>query len=110
MGDPHLGSPTPERWFNTEAFQAPAPFTFGNSGRHALRSDGVTNFDLSLFRDFDIPGREGMRLQFRAEAFNAFNHADFNIPVQNLSRTNFGVVTSTQRRARQFQMGLKLIF
>ena len=51
-----------------------------------------------------------MRLQFRAEAFNAFNHADFNIPVQNLSRTNFGVVTSTQRRARQFQMGLKLIF
>ena len=110
VGDPHLGSPTPERWFNTEAFQAPAPFTFGNSGRHALRSDGVTNFDLSLFRDFDIPGREGMRLQFRAEAFNAFNHADFNIPVQNLSRTNFGVVTSTQRRARQFQMGLKLIF
>ena len=60
VGDPHLGNPTPARWFNTDAFAAPAPFTFGNSGRHALRSDGVTNFDLSLFRDFDLPGREGM--------------------------------------------------
>ena len=110
VGDPHLSNPTPSRWFNTDAFRAPAPFTFGNSGRHALRSDGVTNFDLSLFRDFPLPGREGMKLQFRAESFNAFNHADFAIPVQNLSRSNFGVVTATQRRARQFQLGLKFIF
>ena len=110
VGEPHLSNPSPSRWFNTDAFRAPAPFTFGNSGRHALRSDGVTNFDLSLFRDFPLPGREGMRLQFRAEAFNAFNHADFAIPVQNLSQSNFGVVTATQRRARQFQLGLKFIF
>ena len=51
-----------------------------------------------------------MELQFRAEAFNAFNHADFPIPVQNPSRSNFGVVAATQRRARQFQLGLKSIF
>ncbi len=51
-----------------------------------------------------------MNLQYRSETFDAFNHADFSIPLQNLSRSNFGVVTAPQRRARQFQLGHKFIY
>ena len=112
VGNAELSNPTVQRWFNTDAFAAPAQFTYGNSGRHNLRADGITNFDLSVFRDFPLPGREGMKMQFRAEAFNAFNHADFNIPVSNLSNINFGRVLSTSpaHTERQFQLSLKFIF
>ncbi len=112
VGAPELSNPTVQRWFNTDAFAAPGRFTYGNAGRNILRSDGTTNFDLSVFRDFPLPFREGMKVQFRAEAFNAFNHADFNIPVSNLSNSNFGRVlsTSTAHTERQFQLSLKFIF
>ena len=110
VGDPEISNPTVQRWFNTAAFAAPARFTYGNAGRHILRADGISTFDLSVFRDFTLPFREGMKMQFRAEAFNAFNHADFNIPVSNLSNSNFGQVQGTSTTERQFQLGLKFIF
>ena len=110
VGDPHLSNPAPERWFNTTSFAAPAPFTFGNSGRNILRTDSAQNFDLSVFRSFPLPKREGMRLTFRAEAFNAFNHPVFGRPGNNLSNPNFGRVLSTANRERILQLGLKLLF
>lgn len=110
VGDASLDNPTTSRWFNTSAFAAPAAFTFGNAGRNILRGDGAVNFDLSLFRSFRIPLREGTRLQFRAEAFNALNHVRYANPVSNLSASNFGQVLATASRERQLQLGVKIEF
>jgi hypothetical protein len=110
VGNPALSNPTPDLWFNRAAFAAPAQYTFGNLGRNALRSDGVVNFDLSVFRRF--PLHESVNLEFRAEAFNAFNHPDFGIPTRNLSSPNFGRVLNLAAGTapRQLQLGLKLLF
>ncbi len=69
---------TPERFFNPSAFRDPAPYTFGNAGRNILPGPGNNVFDFALARRF--PLREAWALQFRAEAFNAFNHPNFGIP------------------------------
>lgn len=110
-GDGSLGNPTPARWFDTGAFDAPAPFTFGATPRNLLRRDGAANFDISVFRQFRLDAvREGMRMDFRAEAFNAFNSPEFARPGNNLSNPNFGAVTSTQNQARIIQLALKVIW
>ena len=67
-----------DRWFDVNAFQLPDRYTFGTSGRNILLGDGVANVDLSIIRNFRI--REGHRIQFRTELFNAFNHANFLAP------------------------------
>jgi outer membrane receptor protein involved in Fe transport len=69
---------TPERFFNSSAFRDPAPFTFGAAGRNILPGPGNNVFDFALARRF--PLREAWALQFRAEAFNAFNHPNWGIP------------------------------
>ncbi len=109
VGDYHVSDPKPERWFNTAAFAAPPAFTFGNMGRNRLRSDFMKNFDFSVFRQFPL-GRESRAIEFRAEAFNAFNTPTFGIPTNNLSSINFGRVFSTASRPRQLQLGLKLFY
>ena len=110
VGDPHISNPTPSQWFNKAAFAVPAQFTFGNSGRNILRTDGTHNFDLSVFRSFPIPVREAMRLTFRSEFFNAFNSPIFARPGIDPTVPLFGVVTSTSNRERIVQLALKLIF
>jgi hypothetical protein len=68
-----------DRWFNTDAFRAPAPFTFGNAGRNIIPGPGNVVFDFSLHRRFPI--RERHIIEFRAEAFNLFNHPNYGIPL-----------------------------
>jgi len=109
VGDHKLSNRTPERWFNTAAFQAPAPFTFGNLGRNTLRPDWVRRFDLSLFRRFPISG-DRVNLELRLEAFNAFNTPIFGTPDANLASRNFGLVTGVQVPPRQVQLGAKVNF
>lgn len=103
-----IDNPTLDRWFDTNAFVMPDLYTFGNSGRNILRTDGLTVWDASLMKNFAI--REGMRLQFRAEFFNALNHPDFGTPTANLSSRNFGRVFGTRTSPRIGQFALKLIF
>jgi hypothetical protein len=69
---------TADRFFNTAAFTAPAPFTFGNAGRNTIPGPGNNIFDFALQREFTA--REGHTVVFRAEAFNAFNHPNWGIP------------------------------
>ncbi len=69
---------TPERFFNTDAFTPPEPFHFGNAGRNILPGPGNNIFDVALLRRFAL--REGHFLEFRAEAFNVFNHPNWGIP------------------------------
>ena len=78
VGDHELSSPTPERWINTDAFAAPAQFTFGNLGRNTLRPDWVRRFDMSVFRRFPIGER--FKFELRVEAFNVFNTPMFGNP------------------------------
>lgn len=99
---------TLQRWFDPSAFSNPAPFTYGNAGRNILFGPGRTNWDMSLFKNFVI--KEQMRFEFRAEAFNVFNHAQFNLPNQNIGNAQVGTITSTVGNPRQLQMGLRFQF
>ena len=67
---------TAAQWFSTSNFSAPAcatgPDCYGNLGFDALRGPGRNNFDLSLLKNFAFTER--FRMEFRAEAFNAWNH------------------------------------
>jgi hypothetical protein len=79
---------------------------------------------LALLKTFKLPWSETQRLQFRAEAFNAFNHPSFNNPSVNPNSTGsfdstnvniqapgqYGVLTSTANEARQLQLGLRYDF
>ncbi len=65
------------RNFNTEAFRPPAVGTFGNAASSLIRGPGTNNWDISLFKNVPLVA-ERCRLQFRAEAYNAFNHTQFN--------------------------------
>ena len=104
------GQQTSERFFDTEAFQLPARFTFGNSGRNVIIGPGVHRWDLGIYKDFQVPplGEAG-RIQFRAELFNAFNGANFAQPGSALGTPAFGRITSSEP-ARQVQFALKVFF
>ncbi len=97
------------RYFDTGCFQLPATGYFGNSGRNVIYGPGRNNFDVGIQKYFPVPLREGMRLQFRGELFNAFNHAQFNDPNGNVGNSNFGKVMSA-KAPRLVQLGLKLLF
>jgi hypothetical protein len=71
-----------------------------------LRNDGANNFDASILKNTRI--KERVNLQFRVEAFNAFNHGAFAGP--NLSPTSsaFGTITGVNNLERHLQMGLRM--
>jgi len=96
-----------DRWFNTAAFMRNAAFTFGNAGRNLLEGPGDVTFDLALYKSFVV--REGMRVQFRAEAFNAMNTPQFGVPNAQVGNPNFGTIGGAGR-PRNLQFGLKLVF
>ena len=97
-------------YLTPSCFSNPAPFTFGTEGRNDLRSPAVTNLDLSVFKDFPLPFREGARLQFRADFFNSLNESPLGVPDTTLTDTNFGNIFSTATTEREIQFALKLYF
>ena len=107
VGNPSLSNPTIQQWFNTAAFVQPAPFTFGNAPRYMgnVRAPGLASWDIGLQKWFYY--REILKLQFRAEMFNAFNRVNFYAPDGNLTDSTFGVISATLP-PRDIQMGLKL--
>ncbi len=70
--------------FNPAAFTAPQGLTFGTTGRNFLRNPSRTNFDMGLFKRFAIT--EARMFEFRAEAFNVFNHTQW-LPLGGLNST-----------------------
>jgi hypothetical protein len=95
------------RWFDTQAFAAPAPFTFGNSPRSGLRGDGLQTVDLTLSKEF--PLNERHKFDVRGEFYNLLNHANFELPGHVFGAANFGSVLST-RPARVVQLGVRYSF
>jgi hypothetical protein len=95
------------RWFNTAAFSSPAAGAFGNVGRNTIIGPRQGNVDLVLGRYIRV--KEGIRLQFRAEFFNALNHPNYLLVGRIVNDPTFGQVLS-QLDPRQLQFGLKLTF
>jgi hypothetical protein len=98
------------RYFNPSVYSQPAAFTFGNMANYApdLRSPGIRNWDLSIFKEWRV--MEKATLQFRTEAFNAFNTVRFGSPNTTVTSNQFGVISTQANSPRQIQFGLKLLF
>jgi hypothetical protein len=73
-----------------------------------LRGPRASNFDISLFKN--VPLTEKLRMQFRAEAFNAFNHVQFANPNTTITSNTFGRISAQQNTPRDIQLALKLMF
>jgi hypothetical protein len=133
IGDPRIiGDPT--KWFDntvcdpriagscgpSSVFAVPVSpsgvFHFGNLGRNALIGPGFSNVDLSVIKNLRMGGTT--RLQFRMEAFNLFNRANFGQPnrIAVVGGTAFGVISNTRfptgdsGSARQIQFAIKALF
>ncbi len=129
VGDPYAGGHVniPGQGiqiYNPNAFAAPRGLTFGDAGRNSLTNPNRTNFDMSLIKNFVI--KESMHFEFRAEAFNVFNHtqlgyingdggsgasnsANLNSGTSGFGGTNFLQIL-TAHNARILQLGAKFIF
>jgi Carboxypeptidase regulatory-like domain/TonB dependent receptor len=103
ISNPRSGSP----YFNTALFSAEDLGTIGTANRRFFAAPGLNNFDAALLKDTTL--RESLRLEFRAELFNAFNHAQFGQPDGNFNSATFGMV-STANSPRIMQLSLKLLF
>jgi hypothetical protein len=111
VGDPNAGfTQSIQEWFNRAAFSLPAAYTFGNEGRNNLTGPPFKNVDFSAYKDFLFT--ENVRLQFRSEFFDVFNHPSFATPDNTVTDSNFGVITATANpnANREIQFALKLMF
>ena len=93
---------------NPTCFVAPPPGQLGNAGRVPVVGPDFVNTDFSVIKQFTL--HEEVGLQFRAEFFNLFNHAQFGLPVNDVSAAGFGSVNSTVNNPRLVQFALKLTF
>jgi hypothetical protein len=112
VGDPNAvaGGKSLSQWFNTAAFAAPAPYTFGNAGRTFGEGPGAISLDTSLLKDFKLTER--FATQFRVEGLNILNHANFGNPDTRQGSPTFGQITSlvSGNQDRIIQLGLHLQF
>jgi hypothetical protein len=131
IGDPNTTPSTREvagvpgpLLYNPAAFANPTGLTFGDAGRNILNNPARTNFDMGLFKRFPLKS-ETRAFEFRAEAFNVFNHTQWN-GIDNTASCFAGgsnsagdascVATATFLHAtgahnpRILQLGLKFLF
>ncbi|MGA8687215.1 MAG: hypothetical protein WB623_22615, partial [Candidatus Sulfotelmatobacter sp.] len=129
VGDPNKAGPeggnmncparihTLQNWFNPCAFAKAPAGELGTAPRAPVYGPRFVNTDFSVIKDFPLSFREGMDLQFRAEFFNLFNHAQFYLNgyadsgEQDINTpSSFGVVNNTVNNPRLVQFALKLKF
>lgn len=130
VGDPNKAGPvaanpgctapaqvhTVQNWFNPCAFATAPSGELGDAARAPLSGPRFVNTDFSAIKNFMLPFREGMSLQFRAEFFNLFNHAQFFLPggssgMQDINApSTFGLIYGTVNNPRVVQFALKLKF
>ncbi len=131
VGNPYTAPPVKEvagipgpLLYNPAAFAEPTGLTFGDSGRNILRNPGRTNFDMGLFKHIPLKS-ETRAVEFRAEAFNVFNHTQWNGVNSSIScyagannsagdpscvATQTFLHPSAAHNPRILQLGLKLLF
>lgn len=110
VGNWRLADPTVQEWFNTAAFVANAPYTYGDAGRNVIRGPGLIDLDLALHKSFRLTERA--RAELRIESFNATNTPALGPPNTVLGNPLFGQITATATgtTARDNQLGLKVVF
>jgi len=123
VGSPYASDPSQFGWFNIASapltangmvngpWRRPERGTFGSIGNNRLRGPRFSSWDWSMFKSFMLT--EGVKLQFRAEAYNFANHTNLGQP--NASVDGPGVAgrifaTAAAYVPRQWQMGLRLSF
>ncbi|HUQ94932.1 MAG TPA: carboxypeptidase regulatory-like domain-containing protein [Bryobacteraceae bacterium] len=95
-------------WFNASVYSAPPLGTFSPVGRNVVRGPGWNQFDATFMKYFRI--KEGVRFELRAEAYNLFNHTQFNaVGTVFTTAATFGRITST-RNERNFMLGARIQF
>ncbi len=94
-------------WLAPSSFGLPAVGTFGNLGKGSLHGPGLVDWDFGLFRFFPITER--WTLQFRGEAFNILNHANFSDPISTVTAAGFGSINAAAD-PRILQLSAKLLF
>jgi hypothetical protein len=111
-GNPKLGSPTRDKWFDTSMFAVQDSFTprsnpFTYSG---LNGPAASFADMTLTKAFNV--RASRRIEARIEAYNVFNMIVWDQPEVNLSSANFGKVTRKRvdSNGREIQIGVRFVF
>lgn len=107
VGSSMTGPKTAQEWFNTSAFAAPAFGYFGSASPGSIYGPGVVDFDMALYKDFHVTERS--LFEFRAEAFNIFNHTNFSGVQTTVGAGNYGQVTSALD-PRIFEFSLRFQF
>ncbi|MGH9842670.1 MAG: TonB-dependent receptor domain-containing protein, partial [Blastocatellia bacterium] len=119
VGDWHLDNPTRETWFKTASvalttngqtdgpWRRPQRGVFGNIGRNRLLGPGLSLWDMSFFKNFQITER--VKAQFRAESFNFGNHVNFANPNTSVDTPGSAgritnILASTTQRQWQFAL------
>jgi hypothetical protein len=116
--DGRLSNWTLQRYFDTSCFVDAPAGELGNAYRTPLFGPGLANLDFSMVKNFPLPVREGMSLQFRAEFFNIFNHPQFYQPINvpslgtyaDIDSAGSGLINATVNNPRLIQFALKLTF
>jgi hypothetical protein len=120
---PYLSSPTPSRYLSLAPYSEAPAGQFGTVGRNTIEGPGIFNLDFEVHKQIRMPYNEHHSLQFRLEAFNVLNHANWSMPNLNIlsgavqpglpatfAHQGFGVSTGTATSMRQVQLGLKYSF
>jgi hypothetical protein len=109
IGNGNISNPTLDNWFNMNDFVEPAPYTFGNAGRDILWGPAYQRGDFGLMKNFPIKylGEHG-NLEFKADAFNIFNHPNFYAPSGVIGPG--GATITGAYGSRNFQLGARLSF
>ena len=115
--DPNSGPKTFAQWFNPAVFAMPAKGTFGNCGPNNFRGPGINNWDMSLIKRIPLPKSDTRSIRLRVEAYNVFNHTQFNAintaarfdGAGNQINSQFGQAIGA-RQPRVLQLGATLSF
>lgn len=116
-----------DQWFNVACFGAPPAYGYGTEARvdSSLRSSGINNWDIALFKTTNFGPDNKLGIQFRTEFFNTFNRVQFGFPGTGYNGNNspivpfamtqpanngFGQVTSQLNNPRLIQFALKFLF
>jgi hypothetical protein len=120
IGKPRRNYGPESLWVNNffanggNAIQAPPNYTLGNAPRTTgdIRTPFFWNSDLSIEKQFLLSNRyEGIRMELRLEAQNAFNHPVFGTPDTGVGDGNFGVISNLANPGpRQGQLAVKIMF
>jgi hypothetical protein len=96
------------KWFDASAFTSPALYTYGTAGRNSLIGPGRTNVDMSIMKTVTL--HDQLKVQFRFEAFNVFNHPQFGYPNATVGGPTVGQITTIVGTPRNLQASLRLEF